>query len=302
MDEYYQVIRRLPEQLQARLATLPSGEAPGVREIRLRSGRPAELRGERTLYPDRAGGFCDDPDGSPALTHSQLQECFYTLCGQSVHSRAPELRQGFVTLPGGHRVGVAGIPIREETGLIAGFKTVTSLNLRIARRCSVSLPPEAAQALQNFTGLLVAGPPGSGKTTLLRAVAAQLCRMGQTVAVVDERCELFPCGMQGFAFELPLHCDVLSAWPKARGILQAVRTLCPDVILCDELGDEEEVRAVMQGLHAGVRFVLTVHAASREDLARRPPLRELTSTGAFDRLILLESSLHPGRIRRVMGL
>ena len=62
MDEYYQVIRRLPEQLQARLATLPSGEAPGVREIRLRSGRPAELRGERTLYPDRAGGFCDDPD------------------------------------------------------------------------------------------------------------------------------------------------------------------------------------------------------------------------------------------------
>ena len=302
MDEYYQVIRWLPEELQTRLTMLPSGEAPGVREIRLRSGRPVELRGERTLYPDITGGFCTDPSGSPPLKHSRLQECFYALCGQSVHSRAPELRKGFVTLPGGHRVGVAGIPIREEGSAIAGFKTVSSLNLRIARRCVAPLPEEAAQVLQNFTGLLVAGPPGSGKTTLLRAVAEQLCQTGRTVAVVDERCELFPCAQQGFAFELPLHCDVLSAWPKAQGILQAVRTLGPDVILCDELGDGEEVRAVMQGLHAGVRFVLTVHAASREDLSRRPPLRELTSTGAFDRLILLESCLRPGRVRQVSSL
>ena len=110
------------------------------------------------------------------------------------------------------------------------------------------------------------------------------------------------CSRMSAAISACLTCDVLSAWPKAQGILQAVRTLGPDVILCDELGDGEEVRAVMQGLHAGVRFVLTVHAASREDLSRRPPLRELTSTGAFDRLILLESCLRPGRVRQVSSL
>ena len=302
MDEYYQAIQSLPEALQTRLAALPPAQAAQVREIRLRSERPVELRGEQFRYLLAAGGAGPDPALSPALSHRQLQECFYALCGQSVHSRAAELRQGYVTLPGGHRVGVAGVPVRDEEGTITGFKTVTSLNLRVARRVAVSLPEEMAAALRDFTGLLVAGPPGSGKTTLLRAVAGQLCRMGQTVSVVDERCELFPGGMQGFAFVPPPHCDVLSSWPKARGILQAVRTLGPDVILCDELGDSEEVRAVAQGLHAGVRFALTVHAAAPEDLVRRPPLRELTATGAFDRLILLESGLHPGRVRQVIRL
>lgn len=302
MDEYYQAIRSLPESLQTRLAALPPAQAEGVREVRLRSERPVELRGEQTGYLLASGGIGSDPAQAPPLSHPQLQECFYAVCGQSVHSRATELRQGYVTLPGGHRVGLAGVPTRDEHGAITGFKTVTSLNLRIARRCDVSLPGEMLTALQSFTGLLVAGPPGSGKTTLLRAIAGRLCQMGQTVAVVDERCELFPCGMQGFAFAAPLHCDVLSSWPKARGILQAVRTLAPDVVLCDELGDSEEVRSVMQGLHAGVRFVLTIHAASKEDLARRPPLRELTSTSAFDRLVILENSLHPGRIQQVTQL
>ena len=304
MDEYYQAIGRLPQPLRARLAALPPGQAPRVREIRLRSGRPVELRGEVFWYPGPGeSDFSARPEGSPALTHRQLQECFFALCGQSVHSCAPELRQGFVTLPGGHRVGVAGVPVRDEQGRIDGFKTVSSLALRIARRPAETLPAELQAALaEGSQGLLLAGPPGSGKTTLLRAAAGWLSEAGRTVAVVDERCELFPCGMQGFAFPPPARCDVLSAWPKAQGILQAVRTLGPEIVLCDELGDGEEVRAVEEGLHAGVRFLLTVHAGREEDLRRRPQLRALAATGAFDRLVLLESGLAPGRVRRVVAL
>lgn len=304
MDEYYQAIGRLPEPLRSSLATLPADRAAGVWEVRLRSDRPVELRGQASLYPGPgAGTFLHSPEGSPPLSHRQLQECFFALCGQSVHSCAPELRQGFVALPGGHRVGVAGVPVRDEKGRIDGFKTVSSLDLRIARRPARALPEELRRVLaEGFRGLVLAGPPGSGKTTLLRAAAGWLCAAGRTVTVVDERCELFPCGAQGFAFPPPPRCDVLSAWPKGPGILQAVRTLGPEVVLCDELGDGEEVRAVEQGLHAGVDFLLTVHAGREEDLRRRPALRALAATGAFDRLVLLEAGPVPGRVRRVTAL
>ena len=237
MDEYYAAIRRLPGFLRRPLEDLSSRQAQTIHEIHLRSGRPVVLTcaGGQFCLPGQGAG-----QGGPALTHAQLQECFYSLCEHSVHSYEQQLARGFFTLPGGHRVGVAGL-FHMQGQAMKGLCTVTSLNIRIARTVTGELPaPLRDHLLGPFRGLVLVGPPGSGKTTLLRGVSALLSRAGKKVAVVDERMEIWPCGPGGFAAPVPMHCDVLSGCDKREGILSALRSLGPQVILCDELGDEND--------------------------------------------------------------
>ena len=129
MDEYYAAIRRLPGFLRRPLEDLSPRQAQTIHEIHLRSGRPVVLTcadGQFCLPGQGAG------QGGPVLTHAQLQECFYSLCEHSVHSYEQQLARGFFTLPGGHRVGVAGL-FHMQGQAMKGLCTVTSLNIRIAR-------------------------------------------------------------------------------------------------------------------------------------------------------------------------
>ena len=214
-----------------------------------------------------------------------------------MHSIERELSRGFFTLRGGHRVGVAGIA-HWSGDVQDGWRTVTSLNIRVARARSRPMPPAVEELAARSANWLVAGPPGSGKTTLLRDVARALSRRGMRVAVVDERCELFPCSGKGFALPVPLHCDVLSDVPKAEGILGAVRSLGPQYILCDELGGEADLAAVAQGLACGVRFVVSVHGECGEDLVRR--CGPLWGMGGFVRAVFLQGQEAPGQVRQVV--
>ena len=208
-----------------------------------------------------------------------------------------ELTRGFFTLRGGHRVGVAGIA--HWSGEVrTGWRTVTSLNIRVARARSRPLPADVEELTARSANWLVAGPPGSGKTTLLRDVARALSRRGARVTVVDERCELFPCSGKGFALPVPLHCDVLSDMPKAEGILTAVRSLGPQYILCDELGGGADLAAVEQGLACGVRFIVSVHGECVEDLTRR--CGSLWGMGGFVRAVFLRGQETPGQVRQVV--
>ena len=161
--------------------------------------------------------------------------------------------------------------------------------------------PEQMTALIDASGSwILVGPPGSGKTTLLRQVAYALSEKGRRVAVVDERCELFPCTSRGFALPVPYHCDVLSDMPKAEGILSAVRSLGPQDVLCDELGGAEDMAAVQQGLGCGVRFVASIHGETREDLQLR--CGALLGKGGFEYAVLLKGNQAPGQIAEIMTL
>lgn len=299
MDEYYNAIQRLPGFVRPALAAVPPQLACTVQEVRLRSGRPAVLS-------TAAGPVAlPTPPGAPqpsALTHAQLQECFFALCDHSVHSYEQQIARGFFTLPGGHRVGVAGV-LHLEKGELKGFQAVTSLNLRVARSLLPALPGEVRRHLAGpFRGLILIGPPSSGKTTLLRSVSALLSGQGKKVTVVDERMEIWPCGAFGFAGQVPLHVDVLSGCPKREGIVSALRSLGPQVILCDELGDKADMAAVAQGAKGGVSFVCTVHGSSlaapqerfgctREELARN-----------FSCMALLAGAQMPGAVQEVCWL
>ena len=126
--------------------------------------------------------------------------------------------------------------------------------------------------------------------------------MGTRTAVVDERREIWPTTEYGFTDPPPLNCDVLSGYPKHLGILQALRSLSPQAILCDEVGGEEDARAVAAGANSGVGMLVTVHAATRQQLVQRPQIRLLLQTGAFSRAILLSDEGGPGTIREIIDV
>lgn len=294
-DAYYEAISRLPPGTGDLLRDLPPEQAQKVTEIRLRSLRPLQLVFcDKIGFITHTGQLCKTATGAVILSQGQLTDCFLTLCQHSVHTYQQELRQGFFTLAGGHRVGVAGTAVCEGEE-IRQIKDIASLNLRIAR--PISMLPDA-RLLQLLTqekgGIVIAGEPKSGKTTVLRMISTLLSQEGQQVVVVDQRREIWPTGHT--AYQPPDSCDVLSGYPRAEGILQALRCLSPDVILCDEIGSEADAKAVESGVHAGVRLIVSIHAQSRDELLRRPQAKLLLETGAFDKIVLLTGKKEPGKV------
>ena len=294
MDEYYQAVRALPTWLAEPLLHVPPTLAARIHELRLRTGCGVVL----TL----AGRQCAAetlPDCPAALrglrlTALQMEEIFHTLCGGSVHTHQAELAQGFLTAPGGCRVGVAGRFTERDGQLI--LQQITSLNFRIARVVSAVLPEKLRQLLQgHFVGMLVVGEPDSGKTTLLRQIVFALEQLHCAAAVVDERGELFPAGHT----LRPAAVDVLAGVPKAAAVQMALRTLGPQVIVLDELVSLEETQALEQGFFGGVDFVASVHAAGVEDAFRRPQVRYLQQHGMLRVLVLLRGRNTPGQIQEV---
>lgn len=300
---FLQAAEAVGGRIGALLLELPEGLHEKTQEIGLRAGRPITLVcGGEILFPDGRGGMSRSPQvESPEVSAGELAEILHRLCGYSVYSYQEELREGFLTLRGGHRVGVAGTAVVQR-GMVSGVREVSSLNIRLAREkrgCASKLLSLVGGDIRS--GLLLAGPPAGGKTTILRDVARQLAS-GESgrlykVAVVDERCEIAGSWRGVPQNDVGVCCDVLSGCPKAIGILQAARSLSPEFILCDEVGTREEIDALAQGLHTGAAMIATIHAGSLQDFTARPQAFALLQTRAFETVVILGSRDHPGQIQ-----
>jgi len=187
--------------------------------------------------------------------------------------------KGYITAPGGHRIGLAGEAVCRD-GEITGIKNLTSLCIRVAR----DFPGIAANIPKNGGNLLILGVPGSGKTTLLRDLIRQIAS-SDSVAVVDERGELFPSGV---GFQEGEQADVLTGCDKPRGIDMALRTLGPVWIAMDEITSQDDCQALVQACWSGVRLMATAHAAGRQDLHCRPVYKPLVDTKLFETVIVLQ--------------
>lgn len=289
MDEYYRVVEQLPEELSRLLERLAPQQAPAVQEIRLRTGQPLQFTIRGRLVP--AAQLLPGVKMPPVVAGNLLQRCFLKLCDHSVYAYETELRQGYLTIAGGHRVGISGC---WHDGY---FSAVTSLNLRVARWVTCRIPEQVRDYLQNNReGLLVAGTPGSGKTTFLRTVMQYLGEENKIVCVVDERGEL----TAGMHEELPwakrLRCDVYTQCTKEVGILMALRCMNPAYIVCDELGTPAEAKALEQGLASGVAFLASVHCGTPQELSQKASVSRLIQTGAFPYAVFLDGRENPGTV------
>lgn len=225
----------------------------GIAEIRLRAGRPA-------VCVDLFGGMkiC-----SERLTIEDIADYFAEICRYSIHSYQEEIAEGFVTLDGGHRVGICGTAVREN-GRITFLKDISGLNIRVAhavRGCSDELFDRVGEC-----SLLIAGKPMSGKTTILRDLAVRLGAR-RRVTVIDSRGEIAAAVHGMPSYDVGLNTDVLSGCEKSEGIMLALRSLSPEFIICDEIAHDE--KAVEQALFCGVKIIASVHAGSMAEVNRR---------------------------------
>ena len=262
-----------------------------ISEVRFRTGRPISLtiRGEPWFLGQQGDLHKIPAQHSRVPTQSEMEELVAALCGYSIHTHAQEIRQGYISLPGGGRAGLCGQAILQN-GELRGIEHIASLNLRIAREIPGAADPLMAAVYSMQYGMLIYGPPGSGKTTILKDVIRQLTDGSygyHTVAAADERGEL-QCGTASLST-----LDHLLGYPKHTAVTQAARTLAPEYIICDEIGTEEEVRAMAYALGTGVKLIATVHAGSREEFQERRIVRELIGAGLFDWFAQLDASCNP---------
>ena len=296
----------LSEDIGAVLKNIPDSKKGTVQEIRIRVNKPLALSdGATTVFTD-ADGKIMYTMGEKAFRVSQrgIYDTFRRICDYSVYSRQDEIKNGYITVKGGHRVGLCGTAVRTD-GKISALNDISSMNVRIARQI-FGVSEEIINHLYPFEGgILIAGMPSSGKTTLLRDLARSLslgigCHVTRT-AVIDERGELSGT-YSGVSYNDMGLSDILNGYPKGEGIIHAIRAMSPQVIICDELGTDEDCRLVSQGFNAGAVIIASIHAGNYEELMRRKQAVSLIETGAFKNIVMLESSNRPCKIAKVIEL
>ncbi len=287
--------RYLPPRWQDAILSVDPDILTRVEEIRFRANVSVRL------YTDRECVLLH-PHGQDLVTSAEeLRRILEVLVDHSLYARVDELRQGFITLPGGHRVGVAGRAVWQG-GEVITQTDISGLNIRCARMVEGMAEPLVrilrTRGIQGNSWLVVAAPR-AGKTTLLRELTRWFSEKALRVTVVDERFEIAGLWSGSPGFFLGPHTDVLSGWSKVEGIFTALRSLGPDLIVVDELGGIEDETALLQARYAGVDVLASVHGPRAADVHPGSRVQKLWDSGMFDAVVFLDREPRVGSIRSV---
>ena len=302
-EDFNYVTSFISPRIQGYLRKLSEKNISEIQEIRLRVGRPVVIvtaTGSSFLTDNTRLSYIMSAN-SVIPTHNEIIDTVNKMCGYSVHSHYEDLLNGYITLPNGSRVGVCGTAVYDKEA-VKGIDNINSINIRIPRNVrGVSEPIFEKILSKNPANIIIAGPPSSGKTTMLRDIAYQLSsgRLGKyhKLCVVDERKEIFPSKINIDA--LGPNTDVLLGFPKSKGISMAARTMSPEYIICDEIGNNEEVKSILDGINCGVVFILSIHARTLQELKNKESFRSLVEKGNFERIVMLYGSECPCKIKSI---
>ncbi|MEE0265044.1 MAG: ATPase, T2SS/T4P/T4SS family [Acutalibacteraceae bacterium] len=294
----------LNQRLQNAVMKIPDRIKEEIQEIHIRTNKPVTLYSANiTYYLTSDNQIVSHWYNSNMLiaTPSDICETFQNICCYSVYSKQAEINNGFITLKGGHRAGICGTAVYND-GKITSIRDISSINLRIAKEFKGASAKLLSSIDINKGGVLICGIPSCGKTTMLRDIARVLSTdYSLKVCVVDERGELGGA-YQGISQNDLGLCDVLDGYRKPDGIMQAVRSLSPDVIVCDEIGTDDEAEKITECLNSGVSVIASVHCSNPDELLSKPQTCKLISTGAFEYIVFLSDRKSPGVIKELYQL
>ncbi len=283
-DSLRAVLRYLPDKIVSVMNGINTDFAADLCEIRLKVGLPVVLVfTDRMLFITSSGRLTEYlTNDLISVSENELKDIFMKMCKFSVYSLADNIADGFITIECGCRVGVYGTAV-VRSGVINSVRNIKGLNIRIAGQVVSAADGISELYRKSPVNTLICGPPSSGKTTILKDLCRTLSdRYNYKVSIIDERCEFD--GMY-----LGVNTDVLTGYPKPDGIMISVRTLSPQIIVCDELGDVDEVNAVLNGLNCGVNFVMTLHCSSYEELTLKRQFALLKKSCLPDYCVFLKN-------------
>ena len=277
-----------------------------VYEIRLRVNAPLIVIYQgKEYFLTREGEFSREESQGCFVRAEDLKETMEYVSSYSMYAFEEEIRQGFITIQGGHRVGIAGKTVLEGDR-IKSVKYISYINLRLSHQIKGCASPILPYIIKNgrICHTLIISPPRCGKTTLLRDLIRQVSSgssymPGVSVGVVDERSEIGG-SYQGIPQnDLGIRTDVLDCCPKAEGMMMLIRSMSPEVVAVDELGDYEDIHAIESVIHCGCKLFATVHGSSIEDIKRKPLMQRLVRERIFERYIVLHHQDQAGRVKAI---
>ena len=221
------------------------------------------------------------------ITSEDILEIRQYITENSIYSYQKQICEGFITLKGGHRVGISGNVVMDE-GRIININYIYSLNFRISKQI-IGVASKIAQKIfieNKLYNTLIISPPGAGKTTLLRDLIRILSSY-KTIGVVDERGEIAAMYKNEPQNDLGLKVDILNNINKALGLKMLIRSMSPDVVCADEIGTKEDIEAIKYAVTSGVKGIFTAHGDSIENIKHSPILKELLELKFIDRIIIL---------------
>lgn len=294
MIDTKEILNILPQNIKAVIGDIINFKE--LEEIRIRAGKPLIFQvGNREIVNKYI----------PVL--EDLKNIIQRMSNYSIYAFEEEIKQGYITIKGGHRVGICGKCVIEKNE-VKTIKHIASVNIRVCREilsCSDNIMKFVLNGNEVINTIIIS-PPKCGKTTLIRDITRNISDgiskedfSGKKVCVIDERSEIGACYSGVPQLYIGLRTDILDGCPKSEGIMMSIRSMSPDVIVCDEIGTYKDIDSILMALNSGVSLITTIHGYDIEDLYNRPVFKDIIENNVFKRAIILSNRKGVGTVEYI---